>query len=308
MLFLNETRGRTECLAFSANGEMLATGGSLSPAVRLWDLDRGQLRGVLQPPPPRSGVAALLLTPDASRLVVGHCVASPWYVWDTARRQIVSEMRAVSPTARWLALLPDGRTVVGPSRQEGNQLVVPRWDLATGVVQSELRLNWGVWGAQATALSGDGQFLALAGSGGSAVKLYHLETGKERPTPSVPLQLGNLVCFAPDLQTLFAVRSAPFWGVRSAQAALWDLAAGSLRARLEVHARSIPAAAFSPDCRFLVTGGSDEVVRLWDVSTGSQRAAFDWKIGRVCSVAFAADGFRAGAGGKKAIVLWDVDS
>jgi WD40 repeat protein len=95
--------------------------------------------------------------------------------------------------------------------------------------------------------------------------------------------------------------------LRSVRAMLWDLGSGTERASLEVPSKELTDAAFCPDGRYLATAGTDTVVRLWDVDTGRQRAAFDWGIGKVFSVAFAPDGFRAVAGGKKAIVVWDVD-
>jgi WD40 repeat protein len=158
------------------------------------------------------------------------------------------------------------------------------------------------------AVSADGRTLALLSSGDPAVRLYDLTTGKALPAPAIAIQGSALVRISPDLRALLVVRPSGLWGVlRPVQAVLWDLGSGTERARLEVPSKDLTDAAFSPEGRYLATAGTDAVVRLWDVDTGRQRAAFEWGIGNVFSVAFAPDGFRAVAGGKKCIVLWDVD-
>src|SRR5262249_72061 len=50
----------------------------------------------------------------------------------------------------------------------------------------------------------------------------------------------------------------------------------------------VKCASFSPDGRWLATGGVDGLVIFWDVATGQERARFDWQIEDVYSVAFAA--------------------
>ena len=65
--------------------------------------------------------------------------------------------------------------------------------------------------------------------------------------------------------------------------------------------------AFSPDGRFLATGGNDGLVTFWDAA-GKTVRSFSWDVGRVTAVGFAPDGLRCVACGDSGkVVLWDVD-
>lgn len=87
---------------------------------------------------------------------------------------------------------------------------------------------------------------------------------------------------------------------------LWDVAKGREIRRLEKLPFGVYSLAFSPDGRWLVSGGFDRIVRLWDVTTGNvlhqcegHRASVEW-------VAFSPDGKQVVSTGKdQSIRLWD---
>jgi WD40 repeat protein len=91
-------------------------------------------------------------------------------------------------------------------------------------------------------------------------------------------------------------------------AQLWDLAGKKpKKASLRGHDDRVKCASFSPDGRWLATGGMDGLVIFWDVATKQERARFDWQIEDIYSLAFAPDGMTMAVAGDKGIVLCDVD-
>src|ERR1017187_1959838 len=70
---------------------------------------------------------------------------------------------------------------------------------------------------------------------------------------------------------------------------------------------SFTSVAFSPDGRFVLTGGEEPRARLWDAATGMQIRLFEGHTGPVNSVAFSPDGHTVLTGSRdKTARLWDV--
>jgi WD40 repeat protein len=95
----------------------------------------------------------------------------------------------------------------------------------------------------------------------------------------------------------------------SGQIALWDTAAGSMTASVDI-GTAVRSLAFDPVSGLLASAGDDGVIRLWDVAAFTNPVAelaahTDW----VNTVAFSPDGALLASGGADArVLLWDVES
>jgi WD40 repeat protein len=79
-------------------------------------------------------------------------------------------------------------------------------------------------------------------------------------------------------------------------------------AELTGHSAVVNTLAFSPDGRFLATGGLDQIVIVWDVSSRTRWAILTGHDDIVTSLDFSPDGQTlASAGGDHAVVLWTLD-
>ncbi len=73
------------------------------------------------------------------------------------------------------------------------------------------------------------------------------------------------------------------------------------------HLGAVKSAVFSPDGKFLVTGGRDRTAKLWEVSTGREMRTFIGHEGTVQALCFSPDGKYIATGSTdKTVKLWNV--
>ncbi len=157
---------------------------------------------------------------------------------------------------------------------------------------------------RSVSFSPDGRFLACAGPL-AGVTLHDLESDRQERTLPVPLEDPWIVAFAPDGRTL-AVAT-----MRDGRVLFWNLAEGRVSRRLHAPGPVVNLA-FSPDGRFLVTGGRepDFTMNLWDLNTGRCRCRLAGSVGFVKALAFSKAGDRLASAGvcEGGARLWDVRS
>jgi WD40 repeat protein/serine/threonine protein kinase len=104
-------------------------------------------------------------------------------------------------------------------------------------------------------------------------------------------------------------------GGDDATAHVWDVATGKEVARMTHHPTDnsrrsgyrsgyVRSVAFSPDSKYIVSGGWDEFVRVWDVASGKEIARMT-HLGSVHSVAFSPDGKYVVSGGDYTARVWE---
>ncbi|MDE3218319.1 MAG: caspase family protein [Nitrospirota bacterium] len=139
----------------------------------------------------------------------------------------------------------------------------------------------GMEGARSLAFSPDGKWLLTDGTRGKA--LWDVSTGQKLRAPSkTGMQPGfDPMSMLGDMEfnldgTGVAVSPDGRWAARSHGQVikLWDLATGQDRFELTGHTSAVKSVAFSPDGRFMVSGGGDGAVRVWNLQTGKELAAF----------------------------------
>jgi WD40 repeat protein len=195
---------KTLAVAFSADGRLVATGGSSREGgeVKVWDGDGRLLLGVSDHP---EGVVSVAFSPDRSRLLSSD-IGGKVKVRDAETGKVLWETGPSNPSAA-ATFSPDGRWVAATGWK------VRVWDAATGAEVHTLTVGAG--GIACLRFSPDGRRLVAAG-GGDEIILWDMTTGQE----ALRLKGGNFeVRFSADGSRLLAAGRQPTPGVKVWEAA-----------------------------------------------------------------------------------------
>jgi WD40 repeat protein len=314
---LTGAQAEIRSLAYSPDGTRLAA--AADRGIHLWDPAAGQALTADGPLPVSR--TSLAVSPDGTRLATNTGGLAP-RVWDTATRTVVRTLAGAGPVHE-MAYSPDGRFIAGAAGR-----VVRLWDAATGQVVGEwdgphdpiTTLAFSRDGATLASAArtgievwlwrlADGEPVLLVPDAleGCAVETlaFHprqpllavggvdwLATGGTDGEVSL-WDLNGRCEVASFLEGSTALAFDPA-GARLACTSLeqsvcvWDVASQQMITELLGHDGPVTCLAYSPDGRWLASGGEDHTLRLWDEG-GQERAVLEVES-RVTAVAFSPDG------------------
>ncbi|MEN8652008.1 NB-ARC domain-containing protein [Streptomyces sp. 21So2-11] len=328
-------------LAVASGGRRLATAGPGS-GVRLWDTAAHTTAA--QTFVTSGAACAVAFSPGEDFLVTADigCEVRRWDLGDQApiRSQESSTLLtrnpgtvtavAIAPCGTWCAVgsqdglvrlldLSDGRcraVVTGHTHAVIDLVVAPDGSWLATVGRDGVARLWETpperevapvdtraLPVTAVAYTPDGSRVATLGHA-ATVRLYGAEDGAASPTLESNEELwaahgGQRLAFAPDGSWL---ASPGPWGT----IAVWDLAAGRVKATGDGHSGLVNGVAAAPDGSWLASAGHDGTVRLWDPESGESQAVLTCD-GPVCSVVVSPDAAWLASGGSDgAVTVWDV--
>ena len=330
--------GWVTAVAFSPDGRYLISAGgdpfwshhgrsNGSGRVILWEAATGRQVRVLGGQ--EDLMQGLALSSDG-RWVVGGAADHVVKVWlaDSGKEKQI--LRAAGHHLESLALSPDGRLVATLSTKENTLRV---WDVVTGKERFRHPFGLGSWGRSSLTFSPNGQWLVGVVSPGrfhvwstqTGVQTWKLDFVGNDSVPEYCLAIGpagRLLALGGSNVTLVelpAGMSAPAPPNQDARQPAGDggnarhpaggdpAGQGRLLRSWGGHVHGVTALAFSPDGRYLASGGRDTTVRVWRVQDGQEAVVFRGHTDEVTSVAFSPDGARLASGSKDGTIkLWDL--
>jgi serine/threonine protein kinase/Tol biopolymer transport system component len=154
--------------ALSANGKLIATGGTNENQVKVWDVESGELKLTLNGH--EKGVLSLAFSPNGQTLVSGSYDGTI-RLWDTKSGAFKQALTEDSLNAIFsVAFSPDGRWVAGGSYHE-----IKLWNAETGLLLRTLSEE-SMGNTYRVAFSPDGK--TLAGASDDTVKLWDVSDVK----------------------------------------------------------------------------------------------------------------------------------
>jgi WD40 repeat protein len=286
-------QGHRSCvwsIKFSPKGDWLASG-SVDSTVRIWDKANGRPVQQLKQP---AGITYLDISAD------GNFIATASYdgklrLWKVPEGTLVKEFSGHKGTVWSVCFSPDGKTIAS----SGEDATIKMWDVQSGNLTRTLRghaLN--VWDVK---FSPDGKMVA-SGSFDRSIKIWNAQSGELVKTLADHTEAVVALAFSPDGKKLASTSD-------DKTIRIWNTNDWSLLQTMTVpeHAQAV---AFSPDNKWLLTGGRDKPaigellqnffgdswynkgvsMRLWEVNTGKLLQTFSVHGNDVNDVSWSADG------------------
>jgi WD40 repeat protein len=259
---------------------------------------------------PAGCISAIAFSPDGRRIATGtggNFVSGkkgPTVVlWDRKAGQPLRPLPATSNVVWSLAFSPDGsRLAVGGSWPHSE---VEVRDVKTGEVLWA-KDEPGQVAGMSVAFSPDGKMLAVGFGRYSQDKIFQVRlcevaTGRETFTFPGPRGGVNDLAFHPDGRHMAVAGS----GIVE----VWDVEGRRKVRELRGHSKWVYGLAYSPDGRWLATGGWDRTIKLRDAATGEERLTIFGHEGFVLDLAFSPDSRAlASTSEDRTVRLWEVSS
>ena len=284
-------------VAFSPDGDTLASAGSSRSMVRLWDARTGKLLG--RPETFADGVRSIAFSPDGSTLVwtEGPVIRS-WDVGTGLRRW--PYFGGHSRNVNSIAFSPDGATLASGSRDGSIGL----WDVYVRENKQLFYAHEG--GVTSVAFSPDG-FTLASGGRDKTVRLWDARTGEHIRALTGQMDEIITVAFSHDGELLASCSSGlePWSDNSDHTIRVWDARTGDYLHTLEGHSDGVSSMAFFPGVPILASGSYDNTIRIWDARTGENMHILEGHTYSVTSLAFSPDGNTLVSGSwDSTILLW----
>lgn len=301
----------TPSLTVSQSGKRLAS--SSGRYVTVWDLENGTL--VARYEQPRS-LQCTSLSPDGDSILVGSFGNR-----DASRRQwgdydlkllsantgkVLHTVFAGQPTFPPcpIVFLPDSRRFISTytiQKPNGRNTESVLWDADADVpspIFGSTPAGFALGPDGKTALAADEQSLKVFDVD-SARQIRRLALGSYIPNRRI-----DFGALSPDARQIawLGQNDKGLYPIK-----LSDAETGNFIRTVAAQTASFNSLAFSPDGRWLLTGGNDRLVKLWDVQSGALLRVFEGHSAAVRTAVFTSDATRIISAGEDATIrIWNV--
>lgn len=292
-----ETWGQILSIAFSADGQYLATG-DINHEIHVWQVSEG--KRILSCRVDEGWVWGLAFSPNGQFLASSANRVVKF--WDLQTGDCLDCLGGYGDRIFSLAFSADGRYLATGSEDA----LIRIWDVKTRRLLHTLtghtdEVRSVVFSPQSYADPRVGYLLA-SGSYDGNVRLWEIPSGDCLRVLQGHTDWVWSVDFSPDGQTLASSSS-------DRTIKLWDITTGQTLSTLSGHPQQIRHVAFSPDGKTLASGGDDRQIRLWHYPTGSLLRVLKGHRSWISTLTFSPDGQILASGSEdQSVRLWETRS
>jgi WD40 repeat protein len=259
-----------QSVAFSGKGSRLAVAGW----NYAWVARTGATQAFAKTQPGQNFVLGAAFQPGTHGRVVALAFENTVRFWSIARNRVLFSLRLPhGATVNGLAFTRDGKLLATAADDKRARI----WNVRTGAVEHVLRGHMAE--INGIAFSPDGKTVATAGAD-HTVRLWSAKTGKQIRKLHTQGSVNN-VAFSRRRDELVA-------GSAGLNTPIWNYKTGKVLQKLP--ASSVTAVGFSPDGRFVATGGPDTLTRIWDAKSGHLVAVLREHADEIEAIAFSPTG------------------
>lgn len=288
--------GNVLAIAFSLNGEILATGDDKGE-VYLWQATDGQLLLTLKGH--TAQIKSIKFHPN-SQILISRSQDQTVKFWDVNTGQTLRTLQQYTSQVLSVCFAPNGQILISQARDN----TVNLWDVDTGQCLTTLQEN--ISQIHCVAVSLDGSILATVSSD-EFIRLWDTKTGECLLTLYGHTERVQCMAFSPSS----TLKNGEILATGSADRCvkLWDIKTGQYLETLQGHTSQVLSIAFSPDALVVASGGADCIIKLWDIATGQCIKVLQGHTNWVRTLEFSPDGSVLASGGDdRAVKLWDTET
>jgi WD40 repeat protein len=288
-----------QCVAFSPDGQRLATGGA-DQAVKIWDVTTGQevltLRGHTD------WVQGIAYTPDGLHVVsasgdrtIRIWDGTPWHQGERFGDDVLT-LRGHQDSVNVVAFHPR-KARLATASTDGT---IKFWSTKTWQEIRTVHPDFDeVW---RLVFSPSGDRLAVSGYQTRPVVILDADTGDQLQRLGDPYG-GEALAFDATGRRLAA-------GNEDGLVTIFDVATGAVERRFQAPGKYLSSVGFSPDDRLILAAGTRGLVTVWETATGREIDASPLRHqGVIYSAVFSSDGrFLASGGWDRTVHIWDTSS